>query len=56
MRMLVVVARRIASTHHVEGIRLGLFRPSGRYVAFALLGDDVGNISLLRLEVIPHGL
>ena len=51
-----LIASGITATHHIQDIALHLFRPSGRHVTLALLGDHVGDVTLLRLEVITHGL
>ena len=51
-----LVTGRVASPHHVQDVPFHLLRTSGGDVALALLGDYIGDISLLRAEVVAHGL
>ena len=53
--MFVVITGRIAAADHVQGVVFALLRAPGGNVAFALLGDYVGDVSFLCLEVIAHG-
>ena len=54
--MIVLIASRIPSTHHIQDIVVHLFSTAGRHVAFALLRDHIRNVSFFRAEVIAHRL
>ena len=54
--MLMFITSCIFSAHHIQGIRFGFLGLSGCYIAFTLLGNNVCDITFLRLEVITHRL
>lgn len=56
VRMLMLVAGRILTTHHVQDIPFHLFRSPGGNIPFALLGNHVRDISFLGTKIIPHRL
>ena len=56
MRMLVVLAGGVFAVFHEESSILGALRLASGEVAVLLLGDDLGDVSPLGLEVILHGL
>ena len=52
--MLMVVTSGIAAILDVIIVILGLLGDATREIAFALLGDNVGDVAALGLEVVLH--
>ena len=49
-----LVAGGIFTTHHIQDIVVHLLCTTGSYESLSLLGDHIGNIPFLGIEVITH--